>query len=193
MKFASQTVLALLAVLGLSSSPAAAEPVKAEVVTSAGKIVVELDADKAPKTVENFLQYAKSGHYAGTIFHRVIPGFMIQGGGLDRNLREKRTQPPVINEAGNGLTNEPYTLAMARTGDPHSATSQFFINVAKNDFLDRKNSRDGFGYAVFGKVIEGKEVVDKIARVATRPAPGGHENVPVEPIVIQEVKILNGK
>lgn len=193
MKFASQTLLALVAVLGLSSAPAEAKPVKAEIVTTAGKIVIELDADKAPKTVENFIQYAKSGHYAGTIFHRVIPGFMIQGGGLDKDLREKRTRPPVINEAGNGLTNEPYTLAMARTGDPHSATSQFFINVAKNEFLDRKNSRDGFGYAVFGKVIEGKEVVDKITKVPTRPAAGGHENVPFEPIVIQEVRILEDK
>lgn len=193
MNFASQTLVALVAVLGLSSSPAAAEPVKAEIVTSAGKIVVELDADKAPKTVKNFIQYAKSGHYAGTIFHRVIPGFMIQGGGVDRDLREKQTQPPVINEAGNGLTNEPYTLAMARTSDPHSATSQFFINLAKNDFLDRKNSRDGFGYAVFGKVIEGKDVVDKIAKAPTRPVKPGYEDVPVEPIVIQEVKILDDK
>lgn len=190
MKLACQTLFALVATLSLSTSTADAKPVKAEIVTTAGTIVVELDADKAPKTVENFIQYAKSGHYAGTIFHRVIPGFMIQGGGLDKNLQEKPTRSPVINEAGNGLTNDPYTLAMARTPDPHSATSQFFINVAKNDSLDRKNSQDGFGYAVFGKVIKGKEVVDKIAKVPTRPAAGGHQNVPVEPIVIEEVRIL---
>ncbi len=136
--------------------------------TSAGDIVLELDQEKAPKSVANFLAYVKAGHYAGTLFHRVIPGFMIQGGGFDTKGAQKPTQAPIENEAANGLKNDTYTIAMARTGDPHSATAQFFINVNNNDFLNftAPNPR-GFGYAVFGKVVEGQDVVDKIKGVAT--------------------------
>ncbi len=171
------------------------EPVRVEFVTSEGPILLELSPDQAPKTVENFLQYVRSGHYVGTIFHRVIPGFMIQGGGMMVDHVEKPTQPPIRNEAGNGLANEKYTIAMARLSAPHSATSQFFINTAKNDSLNRAESQDGFGYAVFGKVVEGQAVVDKIEKSATRVVPDPKnpgvlmENVPVEPITIQSVRI----
>jgi peptidyl-prolyl cis-trans isomerase B (cyclophilin B) len=136
--------------------------------TSLGDIVLELNAEKAPKTVANFLQYVESGFYSNTIFHRVINGFMVQGGGFDSSGRQKATQAPIENEAANGLKNDTYTIAMARTGDPHSATAQFFINVNNNDFLNftAPNPR-GFGYAVFGKVVEGMDVVDKIKAVAT--------------------------
>lgn len=185
-------VLAVVAIYAVAAPHADAETVKAEIVTSEGPMVVELYADKAPKTVENFVKYAKDGQYDGTIFHRVIPNFMIQGGGYDKNFKEKKTRAPIENEAGNGLANEPYTLAMARTGNPHSATSQFFINVNKNGFLDRANSQDGWGYAVFGKVVEGQDVVDKIKQVRTRPV-GQHEAVPVEPVVIERVRILDEK
>ncbi len=135
--------------------------------TTEGKIVIELDAEKAPKTVANFLDYVMSGHYEGTVFHRVIKDFMIQGGGMDENLKEKEVKAPVRNEAGNGLKNNKYTVAMARTNDPHSATSQFFINTADNGFLNREQAQDGFGYTVFGKVVEGMDVVDKIGVVKT--------------------------
>ncbi len=151
--------------------------------TSLGDITVELDQAKAPITVENFLKYADSGFFAGTVFHRVIPGFMIQGGGLTDQLREKPTRPPIKNESGNGLSNVRGSIAMARTNDPNSATSQFFINVVDNKQLDTY----GGGYAVFGKVIDGMDVVDKIVSVRTTTK-GPHENVPVEPIVIKSVK-----
>ena len=134
--------------------------------TNHGQITLELDADKAPKTVENFLSYVNSGHYDGTIFHRVIDGFMIQGGGFAADMRQKPTEEPVENEANNGLTNDRYTIAMARTSDPHSASAQFFINVNDNDFLNYPGS-DGWGYCVFGKVTSGTEVVDKIGKVDT--------------------------
>lgn len=184
--------LGVLAIPAVAATRADAQTVKAEIVTNAGPMVVELYADKAPKTVENFVQYAKDGHYDGTIFHRVIPNFMIQGGGYDKDFKEKKTRAPIKNEAGNGLKNEPYTLAMARTNNPHSATSQFFINVNDNEFLDRANSPDGWGYAVFGKVVEGQDIVDKIKQVRTRPV-GPHGDVPVEPIVIERVRILDDK
>jgi len=154
--------------------------------TSKGKIVLELYADKAPKTVENFLTYVKAGFYDGTIFHRVIEGFMIQGGGMTAELREKQARDPIPNEAGNGLKNARGTIAMARKPDPGSATAQFFINTVENPFLDHKDETPrGFGYAVFGKVISGMDVVDAIARspVATKQ---GYENVPVDPIVIKK-------
>lgn len=181
-------ILAFFALSAWLSLAAAANP-QVQLVTNQGEITVELYADKAPKTVANFLQYVRDKHYDGTVFHRVINGFMIQGGGMDAGMKEKPTRAPVENEARNGLRNEPGTLAMARTGDPHSATAQFFINVAPNDFLDYP-SRDGWGYAVFGKVVRGLEVVDKIARVPTRNV-GFHQNVPAEPVVIQSARVID--
>ncbi|UZD56262.1 peptidylprolyl isomerase [Caldimonas aquatica] len=156
--------------------------------TTAGDIVVQLDAAKAPKTVENFLAYVKAGHYDGTIFHRVIDGFMIQGGGFTPDMKQKPTQPPIPLESRNGLSNQRGTLAMARTMDPNSATAQFFINVSDNAFLDAANARDGHGYAVFGKVVQGMEVVDKIKSVRTTTR-GMYENVPVQPVVIKKVTL----
>ena len=172
----------------LSTAVLAAEAPQVSLKTSMGEIVVELDQEKAPKTVANFLSYVKSGHYKGTIFHRVINDFMIQGGGMDAKLVTKRTGPPVRNEAKNGLKNEPYTLAMARTADPHSATAQFFINVATNESLDYPG-KDGFGYTVFGKVVSGQEVVDKIKVVLVDDVKG-QQNVPVIPIVIKSATIV---
>ncbi|MEP6739794.1 MAG: peptidylprolyl isomerase [Caldimonas sp.] len=176
-------LIAFLAALALGvSAPVFAQKVR--FVTSAGDIVVELDAAKAPKTVDNFLQYVKSGHYNGTVFHRVIANFMIQGGGMTADLKEKPTRPPIGLESKNGLTNQRGTVAMARTNDPNSATAQFFINVKDNDFLNQAQSRDGNGYAVFGKVIEGMEVVDKI-----RVTPTGPGDVPVQPIIIKQATV----
>ncbi len=158
--------------------------------TNHGTIVLELDAEKAPKTVENFLQYAREGFYDGTIFHRVIDGFMIQGGGMEPGMREKPTRDPIPNEADNGLPNARGTIAMARTPDPHSATAQFFINVADNDFLNhRAPTPDGWGYCVFGKVVEGMDVVDKIKGVDTTTR-GHHQDVPVEDVIIESVEIV---
>ena len=152
--------------------------------TSHGDITLELDAENAPKTVENFLQYVRDGHYDNTIFHRVIDGFMVQGGGMEPGMKQKRTRAPVANEAGNGLKNTRYTVAMARTNDPHSATAQFFINVGDNDFLNYKGpSPQGWGYCVFGKVTAGQDVVDKI-RVVRTGTSSGHQDVPVEDVVI---------
>jgi peptidyl-prolyl cis-trans isomerase A (cyclophilin A) len=171
----------------LSTSLLAAEKPTVLLTTSAGEIEIELEAEKAPISVENFLAYVDSGHYAGTQFHRVIPGFMIQGGGFDADLQQKPTRAPIKNEADNGLHNVRGTLAMARTQVRDSATSQFFINHKDNAFLDH-GSRD-FGYAVFGKVVRGMEVVDKIAQVPTGNR-GGHQNVPREPVLILEAKRL---
>jgi len=156
--------------------------------TNHGQITLELDADKAPKTVENFLSYVKSGHYDGTIFHRVIDGFMIQGGGFSPDMRQKPTEDPVENEANNGLTNDRYTIAMARTSDPHSASAQFFINVNDNDFLNYPGS-DGWGYCVFGKVTSGTEVVDKIGKVDTGRR-SMFSDVPTEDVVIEKAEIV---
>ncbi|MFI4938823.1 MAG: peptidylprolyl isomerase [Burkholderiales bacterium] len=155
--------------------------------TNMGDIVMELYPDKAPKTVDNFLKYVKEGHYNGTIFHRVIDGFMIQGGGFDQEMHEKSTHAPIENEAANGLKNAAYTVAMARTGNPHSATAQFFINVNNNEALDYP-SRDGWGYCVFGKVIGGMEVVDKIKLVKTGNM-GRFQDVPLTPVIIESVTI----
>jgi peptidyl-prolyl cis-trans isomerase A (cyclophilin A) len=163
-----------------------------KVATSMGDITLQLDAAKAPKTVENFLTYARAGHYEGTVFHRVIKDFMIQGGGMSAQLSEKPTRPPVPLESGNGLTNVRGSVAMARTNDPNSATAQFFINVRDNPFLDKANSRDGNGYAVFGKVTAGMDVVDKIRAVATRNQ-GPYGDVPVEPVTIRKVTVENTK
>ncbi|MDO5624019.1 MAG: peptidylprolyl isomerase [Pseudomonadota bacterium] len=155
-----------------------------------GVITLELDAAKAPKSAANFLEYVKSGHYDGTIFHRVIPGFMNQGGGFTADMKQKPTQAPITNEADNGLKNDHYTVAMARTSDPHSATAQFFINTTDNDFLNFKSpTAQGWGYAVFGKVVGGKDVVDSIARVPTGRA-GFHENVPKTAVVIEKAVAL---
>jgi peptidyl-prolyl cis-trans isomerase B (cyclophilin B) len=157
--------------------------------TNHGAITLELDAENAPKSVENFLQYARDGHYDNTIFHRVIDGFMIQGGGMESGLTQKKTRAPIANEAGNGLKNKRYTVAMARTNEPHSATSQFFINVADNDFLDHKGpSPQGWGYCVFGRVTAGQDVVDRIKAVPTGNK-GFHQNVPVDDVVIQRVEV----
>ena len=156
--------------------------------TSKGSITLELDAQSAPKTVENFLSYVRSGHYNGTIFHRVIPNFMIQGGGFTPDMSQKKTLAPIVNESSNGLSNKKYTIAMARTNVADSATSQFFINATDNDFLDKANSRDGVGYCVFGKVSKGQEVVDAMAAVATGRK-GPHGDVPVEPIIIKSAKL----
>jgi peptidyl-prolyl cis-trans isomerase B (cyclophilin B) len=162
---------------------------KIELTTNHGRIVIELDHAKAPLSAANFLQYVRSGHYNGTIFHRVIKGFMIQGGGFDAQMNQKPTEAAIQNEANNGLKNDKYTLAMARTNAPHSATAQFFINTVQNDFLNFKSeSPSGWGYAVFGKVVEGTDVVDKIGTVKTGRGPGGHSDVPVEAVVIQEAK-----
>jgi peptidyl-prolyl cis-trans isomerase B (cyclophilin B) len=171
--------------------PALAANPQVEMKTSQGTITVELDAEKAPKTVENFLQYVKDGFYNGTVFHRVIDGFMIQGGGFDKSMKQKPTRPPIQNEAKNGLKNEAGTLAMARTQDPHSASAQFFINLKNNAFLDYPG-QDGWGYAVFGKVSKGMDVVEKIAKVQTGTT-GFHQNVPTEPVTIESVRLLNGK
>ena len=176
-------LIAFLAALAFgASAPVFAQKVR--LATSAGDIVVELDAVKAPKTVDNFLQYVKSDHYSGTVFHRVIANFMIQGGGMTADLKEKPTRPPIGLESRNGLTNQRGTIAMARTNDPNSATAQFFINVKDNDFLNQAQARDGNGYTVFGKVVEGMDVVDKI-----RVTPTGPGDVPVQPIVIKQATV----
>lgn len=159
--------------------------------TTHGAIVIELDAQKAPVTVANFLDYVESGHYDGTVFHRVIDGFMIQGGGMDSKMNEKRTGTPIKNEAGNGLKNDVGTIAMARTSDPHSATAQFFINVKNNDFLNYTSpTPQGWGYAVFGKVTDGMDVVNQIKGVATGRY-GHHADVPTTPVVINSAKVIS--
>ena len=161
-----------------------------ELETTMGNIVIELNQEKAPYTVANFLEYVKSGHYDGMIFHRVIDGFMIQGGGMDANMTEKSTNAPIQNEADNGLKNEVGTIAMARTSDPHSATAQFFINVKDNSFLNFSGKNpQGWGYAVFGKVIEGMDIVNKIKGVPTGKY-GFHADVPTTPVVITHAKVI---
>ena len=163
---------------------------RVRLTTNHGPIVLELDEAKAPVTVANFLKYLDAGHYNGTIFHRVIDGFMIQGGGFDKDMRQKPVQPTIKNESTNGLKNENYTVAMARTGVRDSATSQFFINVKDNEFLNYSGENpQGWGYAVFGKVVEGKETVDKIKKVATFNS-GGHQNVPQAPVVIEKAECV---
>jgi peptidyl-prolyl cis-trans isomerase B (cyclophilin B) len=159
-------------------------------IANYGVITIELDAEKAPKSAENFLAYVKKGHYDNTIFHRVIPGFMVQGGGFEPGMQQKGTDAPINNEANNGLKNDKYTLAMARTNDPHSATAQFFINVVDNAFLNHTApSAQGWGYAVFGKVIKGTEIVDKLKAVKTGRK-GFHDDVPVEDLVIEKAVAL---
>ena len=166
-------------------------PPVVELDTNMGAIVIELNEEKAPKTVENFLNYVKSGHYDGTIFHRIIDGFMIQGGGMDADMNEKATNAPIENEADNGLKNDKGTIAMARTQDPHSATSQFFINVKDNDFLNHSGKNmQGWGYTVFGRVTSGMDVIDKMRGVPTGRF-GMHADVPKEPVVINSATIVS--
>lgn len=191
----------VVVVLGLAGPVFAANPI-VEMKTSAGTIKIELFEDKAPQTVKNFLQYVEDKHYDGTTFHRVISTFMIQGGGYEKgfnksrspadvNAREKKTRAPIKNESTNGLSNKKYTVAMARTSRPDSATSQFFINVKDNDFLDRANARDRVGYCVFGKVIEGTEVVEKIKGVRTKAILDGDiEDVPVDEVIIESARVV---
>ncbi|HTN67236.1 MAG TPA: peptidylprolyl isomerase [Burkholderiaceae bacterium] len=182
---------ALLAALPLASTISlahAAEAPQVALKTSMGEIVLELYPDKAPKSVDNFLRYVKDGHYNGTIFHRVINGFMIQGGGFDAGMQQKPTREPIPNEAKNGLKNATYTVAMARTSAPHSASAQFFINVANNSALDYP-SQDGWGYAVFGKVVKGTEVVDQIRQVKTGSS-GMYRDVPATPVVIESAALV---
>jgi peptidyl-prolyl cis-trans isomerase A (cyclophilin A) len=174
----------------LSAAAWAADP-QVSLKTTMGEIVLELDQEKAPVTVANFLQYVKSGFYKGTIFHRVIDGFMIQGGGMDAQLKGRKTRPPIKNEGNNGLSNAAYTVAMAREDNPDSATSQFFINVADNFGLDAINRVDA-GYTVFGKIVKGQEVVDKIKGVLVDDVKG-MQNVPVTPVVIQSATIVKAK
>ncbi len=178
----------LLLAAGLLLSLTALAAPTVEMNTSLGRIVIELDSERAPLTVKNFLQYAKAGFYNGTIFHRVMEGFMIQGGGFTQDMTQKKTSKPIENEAKNGLKNDRGTIAMARTSDPHSATAQFFINHKDNAALNYP-SRDGWGYAVFGKVTQGMDIVDKIAKVPTGNH-SGQQNVPLEPVVIGSVTII---
>nr|WP_130412960.1 peptidylprolyl isomerase [Fluviicoccus keumensis] len=165
-------------------------PMQVALNTNYGRIVLDLNAEKAPKTVANFVSYVRSGHYNGTIFHRVIDGFMIQGGGFDANMNQKPTQAPIENEADNGLKNDEGTIAMARTQDPHSASAQFFINVKRNDFLNfSSKTTQGWGYAVFGKVSEGMDVVAKIKAVQTGRS-GYHSDVPVKPVILETAEVI---
>jgi peptidyl-prolyl cis-trans isomerase A (cyclophilin A) len=182
--------LVVLSAAAASGGSLAADP-QVDLKTSAGTIRVELYPAKAPKSVENFLQYVKDGHYDGTIFHRVIPGFMVQGGGMTKDMAQKKTRGPVPIESKNGLKNELGTLAMARTSDPNSATSQFFINVNNNGFLDYPG-QDGHGYTVFGKVVGGMDVVNKIVSVPTGNT-GGHQNVPRTPVLIESASVVGAK
>ena len=194
MKFIRIVIAFLL--VGLCVLPAQAESTPAtkgkmkmvKLHTNKGIITLQLDAEKAPLSVKNFLDYVNSGFYSNTIFHRVIPNFMIQGGGFEPGLQQKSTNAPIKNEAANGLKNDIYTIAMARTGDPHSATGQFFINTKNNSFLDYPG-QDGWGYCVFGKVVEGKEVVDAIGKVRTGSS-RGYQDVPVEDVIITKAEVV---
>jgi peptidyl-prolyl cis-trans isomerase A (cyclophilin A) len=179
--------IALAATFSVANVQAQDAP-KVKLSTSMGDIVVQLDPAKAPKTVENFLAYVNDKHYDGTVFHRVMNGFMIQGGGFTADMQQKPTKPPIALEANNGLKNDTYTIAMARTGNPNSATSQFFINVKDNDMLNAPKP-DGHGYAVFGKVVSGTDVVDKIKAVAVGNK-GGHQNVPTTPVTITSATLV---
>jgi cyclophilin family peptidyl-prolyl cis-trans isomerase len=184
-----------LFVLGLAAIPGgalAADP-QVDIKTNVGTIRLELYPEKAPKTVENFLRYVKEGHYNGTIFHRVIDGFMVQGGGFDASYKQKPTRDPVQNEAKGGLKNDAGSVAMARTPDPHSASAQFFINLKNNDFLNAERSQDGWGYAVFGKVVSGMDVVTKIAKTPTGAAGPFRSDVPKQAVVIESVTVVAAK
>jgi len=185
-----RTLISIMMILAVAFAAIAGDNPRVEMDTTKGKIILELYADTAPKTVKNFLAYVDAGFYDGTIYHRVIPNFMIQGGGFTADMEQKKTQAPIDNEADNGLRNERGTIAMARTSVPHSATAQFFINTKNNDFLNHKGkSPQGWGYAVFGRVAEGMVVVDAISKVKTG-ARGPFRDVPTDPVVITRVKRL---
>ncbi len=185
-----RSTFAVFALL-VAFSASAANP-QVELTTNMGRITLELYPDKAPQTVDNFLQYVKEGFYDGTVFHRIIPNFMIQGGGFTADFNQKKTRGPVKNEAASGLKNTVGTVAMARTSDPHSATAQFFINIADNDFLNfTAPTQQGHGYAAFGKVVKGMDVVEKIARVATGPGKPPHSDVPRKPVIIERAQIID--
>ena len=184
----SRTWAAFALAAAVWAAPLTAAAQKVRLATSEGDIVLQLDPAKAPKTVDNFVAYVKGGHYDGTIFHRVIDGFMIQGGGFDKDMKEKKTGAPIALENRSGLRNERGSIAMARTTDPNSATAQFFVNLSNNAFLDPANSRDGNGYAVFGKVVEGMDVVDRIKGVPTTTK-GPHQNVPATPVLIKKATL----
>ena len=186
-----RTFISIIIALTVAFAAIAGDNPRVEMDTSKGKIILELDADRAPKTVKNFLAYVDAGFYNGTIFHRVIPDFMIQGGGFSADMKQKKTRAPIDNEADNRLRNERGTIAMARTPNPHSATAQFFINTKNNDFLNYKGkSPQGWGYAVFGRVVEGMTVVDAISGVKTGTR-GRFRDVPTDPVVITVVKRVN--
>lgn len=174
------------------AAPVAAANPRVRFETSKGAFVIELEQAKAPITVGNFLEYVKSGYYDGTIFHRVIPGFMVQGGGFTADMQQKPAREPIVNESANGLANKRGTIAMARTADPNSASSQFFINLVDNGFLDKASARDGVGYCVFGKVVEGMPVLDAIAAVPTGNV-GANQNVPLQPVVIKKASVVAAK
>ncbi len=184
-------LMVFLVGLAMAAPGESANP-RVRLETSKGVIVIELEPAKAPITVGNFLDYVKAGFYNGTVFHRVIPGFMIQGGGFTAAMQEKPTREPIVNESANGLANARGTIAMARTADPNSASSQFFINLTNNAFLDKKSAQDGVGYCVFGKVVEGMAVVDAIAGVPTGTH-GPYQNVPQQPVVIKKASVVAGK
>jgi peptidyl-prolyl cis-trans isomerase B (cyclophilin B) len=186
--FTALFALLLCCTMQPSHSLTQGKPTMVKLHTNKGIITLQLDAEKAPNTVENFLEYVNSGFYNGTIFHRVMDNFMIQGGGFEPGMTQKKTNAPIKNEAANGLKNDIYTVAMARTGDPHSATAQFFINVKNNDFLNYPG-QDGWGYCVFGKVVEGKEVVDAIRQVKTGNR-SGFQNVPLEDVIITSAEVV---
>ena len=181
--------LVMLSAAAASPGALAADP-QVDLKTNLGTIRLELYPGKAPKTVENFLQYVKDGHYNGTVFHRVIPGFMVQGGGFDRSYKQKPARGPIANEAKNGLTNDIGTIAMARTNAPHSASAQFFINVKSNDFLNAASAQDGWGYAVFGKVVSGLDVVMTIAKTPTGAGGPFPADVPRQPVVIESATLV---
>lgn len=190
--FTRRTAVVALAMAAFVPAAFAAQATQVKVDTNMGAFVIELNAKAAPKTVENFLAYVKSGFYKNTLFHRVIPNFMIQGGGFVMGMEEKDTRAPIALESRNGLSNVRGTIAMARTNDPNSATSQFFINVRDNRFLDANQAQDGNGYAVFGKVVSGMSTVDAIARVKTHPV-GYYDDVPIRDVVIKNMSVIKGK
>ena len=192
MNLVRQLFLVSAAAAVVPAGALAADP-QVDIKTNLGTIRLELYPAKAPKTVENFLKYARDGHYNGTVFHRVIDGFMIQGGGFERSYKQKATRDPIPNEAKNGLTNDLGTVAMARTNAPHSASAQFFINLKNNDFLNAAAAQDGWGYAVFGKVVSGLDVVMKIAKTPTGPGGSFPTDVPRQPVVIESMGVVGAK
>ena len=191
MKSLIKCIFGFIAIIGVIGNLQAAEKPKVHFKTTMGDFTIELEPDKAPKTVANFIEYVRAGHYDGLIFHRVIKAFMVQGGGFDKNYTKMPTRQPIENEADKGLSNERGTIAMARTGDPHSATNQFFINVKYNGFLNHQaKSQQGWGYTAFGRVIDGMNIVGRISRMETGPGGPFPSDVPVKQVIIEKVKII---